>query len=89
MVYRTIDLIYALGSSISTVTFSKAGSVTLFCGLFGGDLLFDLVDTADALPLLPRLPRRDPVRDPGDRDFFFLLKYHVLSCDSTKSQNSF
>lgn len=59
--------IYALASRISTVTLCKTVSVMLL-GWFGGDL-FDFVETADAFPLLPRLPRRDPVRDPGDRDF--------------------
>jgi len=31
--------------------------------------LFDFTEVAEAFPLLARLPRRDPARDPGDRDF--------------------
>lgn len=65
----SLSRIYAFASRISTVTLSKTVSVMLLGWLFGGDL-FDFVETADAFPLLPRLPRRDPVRDPGDRDFF-------------------
>lgn len=58
---------YALTSVISTVTFPITESATLVLWL-GGDL-FERVptvgaDAADEFPLLPRLPRRDPVRDP-------------------------
>lgn len=60
--------IYALASRISTVTFSEWIVSDMVFGWLGGDL-FDFVETADAFPLLPRLPRRDPVRDPGDRHF--------------------
>lgn len=59
-------LSYAFASSISTVTFSSGGSATLF--VWFGDLL-DFTEAAEAFPLLLWLPRRDPVRDPGDRDF--------------------
>lgn len=61
---KTIYLCFT--SRISTVTFSRTGSVMLF--VWFGDLL-DFSETAEAFPLLVRLPRRDPPCDPGDRDF--------------------
>jgi len=46
--------------------------------------LFDFTEAAEAFPLLARLPRRDPARDPADRDFLAKVSRALArQCGST------